>query len=221
MPRSLLTSSAAGRPTLLTPASPSAIAEARKLIETDIGLDILEQALVLACGTEDPDDPPSKYRRLLDLMQDKVAFNGHTITTLMREAGVNLFDVLIVVSKRNMAFALAKSSQRMERIMEDIAIDAQSKIVKCRNCFDGYIPNLLDPSADPLKCADCNGDGVLRQIGDLDSRKLYFAAHGIGPKGGSQQVINIQQGTKVEMGKDKSSEPSILTRVQKIMDGEE
>lgn len=216
---------------VLRPAKASAIIESRRLLESDIGLDVVLQAVQMRVAAEPESPTPSKLALLLEGMEDPdTGIHGlvrqSTITELMQASHVTFFDLLQLIAERQKAFSLAKSARHMDQVLEDIAEDAKSRTLRCRSCDGGWIHPPADDNGDapaPVECDDCAGTGRIRKVGDLESRKLYFKAHGIGAdealRNRPTTNINVNAQAGVRIGEQKPPEPSVLTRVQTIIDG--
>jgi hypothetical protein len=217
-------------------AHPRARKQARDLLERDIGLDIVLEALQLAtAGEPDPSDlpdgapyNPSKYKRLLNYWPGAPEL---AITTLLDKFGVTVFEVLALVDRRNIALAISKSAARSEEVLDAIDYAAKLRYVDCKRCAgEGKIASAdTDPDADegedPLllldECPDCEGEGRLIKPGSVDAQKLHLSVHGIGPKnsgkGDTNVNVAVQQGVQVRNGQSASDSESAIVRVERII----
>jgi hypothetical protein len=212
----------------LQPASPNHDRPTRRILENDIGLDDLKEALEFATFTEDPKALPSRERVLLNLMNDHHAtMAGESITSLMKRAGMLLPDVLDTLRKRDVALAVARSARRIGPVLDGLGEAAEHRWGICPVCSgDGLIAG--DEGEDgkesqpPIACpnGDCT-DGKIRVMGNLDAAKLFLEVQGLKKSGGGSSTninVSANAGAKADAG-DKNDRPSITTTVQNILEG--
>jgi|SRR5882672_4211437 len=218
------------------PVELSAMEESRKFFQHDIGYEVIEQALELRCGAEDPDAPVSRLSKMLVLLQDPIyGARGDpgkqlSIGQMLMECHVTYFELMQVLAERykklhdaKKCVAILRNAQEtMDDVIDDVAEDARSRTVACKKCVHGWIfPE--DAEAEPVQCGACDGKGTIRKLGSPKALDLYFKMHGLDEKSGTgvpQQQINVntnaQAGVKVESRSD--NEPSVLTRVQQYIE---
>lgn len=131
-----------------------------------------------------------------------------SVVDIMRECGIVLPELMAILRQRDIALAITGSSKHVVDVLEDIAVDAKSRYVRCRECRgagtvepeeaeydepseDDSIARaelaalgiaLPEPSTEPsapIPCPDCEGTGWLRKIGDAESRKMFLEIHGL------------------------------------------
>jgi|SRR6267142_5579185 len=83
---------------------------------------------------------------------------------------------------------LMRAAQHLPEIIEQTAIDAKSKDVKCRACKGtGSIER-----EDKLEiCSKCDGAGTVYVLGDADRLKMIFETFGLTGKGGGVNILNL------------------------------
>src|SRR4029077_10795513 len=136
-------------------------------------------------------DPRAK--RLLELLVSPKHMKW-SLPRLAMEAGLSYEDVVLMIRNRNLGTGIIRMSSHAPDVMEDVAIDARSREVACPKCRgDKMVPKVIEETdektgkvtfaqaVDPTdghlvfeKCLACDGAGIIRQIGDADSRKLMF-----------------------------------------------
>jgi hypothetical protein len=135
-----------------------------------------------------------RARTLFEMMLDP-AFRTHSLPKLAKDVGLRYTDVLKLVRDYKLDQGLLAMASHLPQVMEDVAIDAKSKMVKCPACKgDGRIvvtEQIEDPESEKKRvivvpkldengavvtehCFTCDGEGKLRQTGDSDARKLLF-----------------------------------------------
>lgn len=220
-PESEIRTGLPGRPGIVrTPARKAR--DLRQLLEDDIGLQVLEDALILHCAQEPEPEPPkegedpplpSKFRALLNRMQDPV-FSTHTIIRKMQACGVTWVELVRIVSAGFVAQSLFRSQQRMDEVLESIGDAAVDKEVPCTHCHtEGKVidhdalersndPDLGEEPIDILKdCPDCGGSGYLMSAGDIEAQKLYLQTHGmLGGKSGGGMPNPLSPSTIINLG---------------------
>jgi len=103
----------------------------------------------------------------------------------------------------------------MPKILEDTAIDAQTRVVTCSMC-DGEGKVGSDSAVNRQRigvCSTCHGDGKVRLLGDKDSRQLMFETAGL-RKGGAVQAVQVNVGNSVPQLED------MITEVEDALDVE-
>jgi hypothetical protein len=123
----------------------------------------------------------------------------HSLPHLASLVGLSYPQVLQMITKFRLDEGMLRMSAHVPQVMEDVAVDAQSKEVTCGSCkgfknADGIavipvVETIDDPESKKRvvvqrvdgagnlmweRCLVCDGVGTLRKIGDADSRKLLF-----------------------------------------------
>lgn len=182
-----------------------------------------------------PDDDPglSPAAVMLSMMQSgEPHFTQMSLTEMMKQAGLNKLDIMNLMRKKDLAYAMFLSSRHLGQVLDDIGEDAKSTIISCKNCGgDGKSPDAKAAVAELAHqgieideenieaCEDCSGVGKLRKIGDPDSRKMFLEMHGIRKTGGGAGAgLNLNVGVQVNNQQKEEKAPVTLT-VQKLLDG--
>lgn len=162
---------------------------ARAILDT-IGREHLLRVLSSIVPPEDHESPEA---RLLAYLQSP-EHETHSITLLMRNAGLVLPEIIDIVRNHDIAMGMLRAAAHVPDVMEDIAIDAKSSEVTCPTCKGaGAILDVDDEEArkaieedpelrelvDQVPCAICDGVGRLRRIGDADSRRILLKSLGM------------------------------------------
>jgi hypothetical protein len=207
---------------------------ARRVLESDIGLDTLAEALELVSFTDPPDEPPSRERQLLERMSDP-AYARYSITQLMKDVGLTLAEVLDLCRKRDIALAVARSGARVGSVLDGLGEAAEPRWEICATCggdaeveHPSWSPDPDDPDAPTpmVRCPErsCQS-GKIRRMGNLDAAKLFLGVHGLVKGGGSgAPTINVNTSAQagVRMGEGKKaqdSQESVTSRVQAALEG--
>lgn len=218
---------------------PRADMTTREIIEMAGGREALEEALELVGA-----DPQGQHPvdALLARLRDPT-YADHSPTQLAASVGISRAQIHDLLGKRDVAIAVFMSRRKhLADVLDDIGEDAKTRIVTCRNC--GGAGWTLGPLAtdqdrkdaaalrltgvdlefdDALKadCDDCDGTGVLRKLGDPDSRKLFLKVHGFDKSaGGAPPIGNLQIGVQVNNPmQGKQSEP-ITVKVERLLGGD-
>lgn len=164
--------------------------------------------------------PSEKAHALLERMLDP-AFRTHSLPKLAKDVGLRYTDVLKLIRDFRMDEGLLRMTGHLPQVMEDVAIDAKSRMVKCPACKgDGRIvltEQVEDPQSEKKRlivvpkldeegavvtehCYTCDGSGELRQTGDADARKLLFESLKLTGQRGPlvAQQFNLGAGSAVE-----------------------
>lgn len=132
------------------------------------------------------------------------SFRASSLPRLAERAGVKYAAVLDAFRRYKHDEAMVTAARHLPKVMEDTAIDAQSRREQCWVCPDGSgkvmkrerVPNPEYGSPDhpdvaefvdvdvERTCANCYGHGWVRISGDPDARKLVLEAVGITGKRG-------------------------------------
>ena len=133
----------------------------RRFADT-LGQDELAEVLTHAA------DP--RAHRLMATLLDP-AFQRHSFGKLCERAGLNLVDLLDLLRRCKLDQGIIEMARHAPRIMRDIALDAESKMVCCHHC--GGAGKITARKAE-LDCPLCEGVGQIRAPGDDKSRRLFF-----------------------------------------------
>jgi len=101
--------------------------------------------------------------------------------TIMRKFGVTLHDMQMLYRDYRRNQGLIAMSDRLPKIMTDVAIDAETREMTCPRCEgDGIVyTQAMDEDGkksdpQPKTCPECEGAKVVRKIGDKHARDLVF-----------------------------------------------
>jgi len=133
----------------------------RRFADT-LGEDELAEVLTHAA------DP--RAHRLMGMLLDP-AFQRHSFAALCARAGLNLVDLFDLLRRCKLDQGIIEMARHAPRIMQDIALDAESKMV-CYNHCGGA--GKITARENELDCPLCKGVGQIRAPGDDRSRKLFF-----------------------------------------------
>jgi len=107
---------------------------------------------------------------------------------------------------------LMRAAQHLPEIIEQVAVDAKGRDVKCKACKGaGTIARVVagkDGEADTEErdpCERCDGKGVIYQLGDADRLKMIFETFGLTGKGGGVNILNLTKVTNSESMSDLSA----------------
>jgi hypothetical protein len=122
---------------------------------------------------------PNEKAELLLLHMTDPALRTMSLPTMAKRCGLRYADVLKLIRDYRLDQGLLKMTEHVPRVMEDIAVDAQSQVVKCPSCSGMGELWKYDKEENPIEgsnkvCVTCDGTGKLRKIGDADARKLMF-----------------------------------------------
>lgn len=145
------------------------------------------------------DDPRAHH--LVSLMFD-ISLKNVKLPELARRAGLQYSEVLRMITLGRLGDGALAMSEHAPQVMEDVAIDAKSRIVECPTCGgSGEVSSVVkgekedeeeEPSVETSVCGTCDGSGKLRKIGDIDARKLMFETLGLTNKGkGAMVNVNV------------------------------
>ena len=102
-----------------------------------------------------------------------------------RESGVTLQQLNDLWRKHNLAVGMVKMATHLPKVMEDVAVDAQSTYVVCPRCDGlGQITRAIRAKSGAVVetdtlCPQCKGAREIRQPGDKSARDLTFKAVGL------------------------------------------
>lgn len=153
--------------------------------------------------------PDERAQQLFRMLADP-HIGKKSLPQLAKECGMTYPQVLQLITRHRMDQGMLRMTQHVPQVMEDVAIDAKSKEVTCPNCEGAkqiavteivddekgkkIIVQKLDEEGVPVwkKCLVCDGAGIVRQVGDENSRKLLFESLRLTGRGSGQMVqVNV------------------------------
>ena len=109
--------------------------------------------------------------RLVAMMLDP-AYASLSFGKLCSRTGLSAMEVAHLVCQRKVIEGMLRMSFHLPDIMENTALAAKGRSEACRRCKEtGAIEN--------LPCADCNGTGVVRVLGDFRALRLVYKSCGL------------------------------------------
>jgi hypothetical protein len=192
-----------GRPVPLAPSEDKAV---RTFYETVPSAEFCD-----ALGLSKDEKFETLGRLMLDPRRRDTSF-----ATKMIIAKVTLVDLYDFWSKHQLHVGLLKLANRVPKILDDVAQDAESKMVACSRC-DG-IGTVLDLgpnneiAAKPRVCPLCEGTRKIRAVGDKAARDLVFESVGLTGKRPPPVAIQQNFGLDAELG-------DVLLLSQKVITG--
>jgi hypothetical protein len=101
-----------------------------------------------------------------------------TLPQLAKEVGLTYPQVLKLITQYRLDQGLLRMSAHVPQVLDDVGVDAQSKLVPCPTCQGDKVLRTMDRKTgevlDEKPCWCCDGTGKLRKVGDNDARKLMF-----------------------------------------------
>lgn len=132
-----------------------------------------------------------KEEHLLNLLADPRR-QRDTLTTIAKEAGLKIPQVLDLFRSASFAKAhalsLAKAASSLPDVVEDIASKSIDQKIECPTCFG------RQQVAAGVQCPQCWGKGEIMRYSDLDHQKTLLEVAGMTKKGGG---VNVQVNTQV------------------------
>ena len=222
----------------LQPTVPNRDSVTRRILEVDIGIDALTEALELVTYAEDPTAMPSRERQLLERLSDPAfAMAGGkpvAITTHMKAVGLLMPEVIDIYRRAGIAMAVAKSGKRFDAVLDGVGELAGFRWIICPKCegeevtIDEELIGDMQPG-DPLplkKCKRCEGKGKIRVDPNLKAAELFLGVHGFGKGAAGGATINVnasaQAGARADAGGEKKvtqQQESVTGRVQAMLEG--
>jgi|SRR5579863_3825856 len=102
-----------------------------------------------------------------------------SVVSLCKKYKIDLLELIEQWRQFNHSRGILKLSGHLPAIYEDVAIDAQSRSITCRQCQGlGTLFDRTSPDRVAIKCLECEGTGLVRVMGDKDARKLVFEVMG-------------------------------------------
>lgn len=131
-----------------------------------------------------PADSPA--RELLRLLYEPASV-GKPLGYLVEKAGMDLEEIVALAETYHLAIGKLATLPHAPEILEDVAIDAKSRLATCEKCIgsgkhhvmmgDGMGGQTYVPTA--YTCPACDGIGKIRKVGDKQARVLMFEALGL------------------------------------------
>ena len=141
-----------------------------------------------------------RFHQLYEMMCDK-AWGRKSLPQLAKECGLSYAQVLQAITRGRLDQGMLRMSAHVPQVMEDVAIDAKSRVVTCATCHGlGHVETIKkDGEVIDNVCDVCDGVGKLRKIGDADSRKLMFETLRLTGRGNGPAVqVNVGTGAAME-----------------------
>lgn len=144
-----------------------------------------------ACQASSNEKVQTFLRNLTDPFDRK-----KSLPQLASEAGLTYAQVLVLIREYHIDQGFLAMSKHVPRVMEDVAIDAQSTMVPCPTCQGESQLRTFDQKTGAVNgskpCWCCDGTGKLRKVGDPDARKLMFKSLKLVNDGPlfAQQIVN-------------------------------
>lgn len=216
--------------------------QTRELLEQHITLPVILEALEFAIADEPEEDAlgqpttPSKYRQMYEHMLNPSTgclpdpLTGrvrYPVDTVMARYKVKLPELLALIGARNLGMAIARSGERLSRVIDGLGEAAEPQTVPCLKCEgEGYLPSVHDGEDAPM-CPKCNGAGEVRKFGDLKAAEMFIGLHGgstSGQRGGPATgavrdiIVSASAGASAKVDKAGADAEPINVRVQKLID---
>ena len=124
-----------------------------------------------------------------------------SLPQLAKEVGLSYAQVLQLITRHNVEQGVLRMAKHAPQVLEDVAIDSQSKEVKCGQCkgTGEIVENDSKGSDTHETCFVCDGTGTLRKVGDEASRKLMFETLKLTGRGTGPQVqVNVSNSATME-----------------------
>lgn len=203
----VVTDKVTGESKLATRTSPPRKDRIFRRLEASVPRAELTEALA-AAGTSD-----EKAEMLMMMLMDP-AFKRSSLPMLAKQCGLSYAAVLKIITNHRIDQGILKMSAHAPQVLEDIAIDAKSRLVPCPACKGvGTIVKAKDKEGGPIDvetCWSCEGEGKLRKVGDADARKLLMETMGLTGKKGPLVVQQFNNGSAPTMDEAVSSVSEII-----------
>lgn len=144
------------------------------------------------------------------------AFASCSLPQHAKAVGLTYPQVFKLITNHRLNQGLLRMSAHVPQVLEDVAVDSESKLVPCPMCQGGKVLFHTDKETGDViekPCWSCDGQGKLRKVGDEASRKLMFETLQLtGRKGPliAQQFVNAG-GQTVEDALDTVSQALDIT----------
>lgn len=132
-----------------------------------------------------------RFKVLRATLMDK-RYKGVPLVDLCTASGVEMIDLERSWIDYNRSRGLIRMATQLPEVMEDIAIDSRTVVVKCKNC-EGL--GRIESQPNFPECPICDGSGKVRKIGDRHSRDLLFDTMKLTTK---EPLVNIQNTFSLE-----------------------
>ena len=137
-----------------------------------------------------------KLRMLYAALNNPALYNS-SFADLCRRCKVTIVDLVGAWRHFHIAEGMANAIHHVPQVMEDVAVDALTRVIKCPDCEgDGKVANTSPKRMPDYICRTCHGDGIVRIKGDDNARKLLFETMGLTGKDArvvQNQSITINQ----------------------------
>jgi hypothetical protein len=135
-----------------------------------------------------------------------------TLPQLAKEVGLSYAQVLQLITRHNVEQGILAMAKRAPKVLEDVAIDSESKEVTCGQCKGtGQVEESNEAGETThIQCFVCDGSGALRKVGDEAARKLMFETLKLTGRGTGPQV-------QVNVGSNQSMEDTMAS-VRDVLD---
>jgi len=132
-----------------------------------------------------------RFKLLLTALKDK-QYKSVPLPSLCKASGIDMTELERSWIDFNRQRGLVRMASQLPDVMDDVAVDARSVVVKCRNC-DGL--GRLENQPEFPECPICDGSGKVRRIGDKHSRELLFDTMKLTSK---EPLVNINNNFSLE-----------------------
>ena len=208
---------------------PARLDPGRAVLDT-IGREHMTAVLRALVSEEEYACPTTPEARLLAYLESREHI-GDSLTLLMRNAGLTLNEIVDMTRNYDIATGVLRASAHVPDVLEDIAVDAKSRLVTCPTCKgEGVALDVGDEAtrliveSDPELaaivgkdvCGTCDGVGELRKLGSTDARKILLETMGvINRKTPAVQIDNRKQTiNNVQV----SAPEDVASRVRALLD---
>lgn len=148
-----------------------------------------------------------KYKLFLAAMHDPAQSNL-SFSALMRRYNVSLHELQSIYIDAQRQIALLKMSNKLPKVLEDIASDAESKIIACARC-DG-IGTIPSGKRGKRTCPACNGNRRVRAPGDGTARQQMLETMKLVGRSSTNFVVNQNFGSAGELESELGLTQSIV-----------
>lgn len=178
-------------------------------------------------------------RRLRDPRLALASGRPVALTTLMREAGMTLPEMIDLRRRRDIALAIARSGRHLGEVIDGLGQVSKARWKICERCLgEGSVehpdPATLDADEGEerieltMPCPALCENGKVLVAGNLEAAKLFMGVHGLGPKGGggsASVAVNVnaqaQAGAKADASssdRDARRQEQTTSRVQRLLE---
>jgi hypothetical protein len=145
-------------------------------------------------------------------------YSHMSYSAIMRKFNITLHELNVLYRDGQRNMGLFAQSNHLPKIMEDVAVDAESKEVTCSRCDgEGVIPGT---DGEDKTCPECRGVKTQRKIGDKHARDLIYESMGLTAQKGPLVAIQNNQFAGVGSGGLNSSMEDMLRTTQTITMGD-